>query len=170
LARGRAGQAQVAPFHGSHGTSRRRGRSNGFQIDGIDSQSVKNMLDTLPKWRAAVLVGAITLSTVGCDSHHDADPAQPSRLASAAVAAKSGAAAAVGTDQAVEDSSLTTTVRAAIFADKQLQSQHIKVESEDAAVTLTGVIDSQSLRERAVEIAGSVDGVAQVQDRLRVRD
>ena len=127
------------------------------------------MLDTLPKWRAAVLVGAITLSTVGCDSHHDADPAQPSRLASAAVAAKSGAAA-VGTDQAVEDSSLTTTVRAAIFADKQLQSQHIKVESEDAAVTLTGVIDSQSLRERAVEIAGSVDGVAQVQDRLRVRD
>ena len=36
-------------------------------------------------------------------------------------------------------------------------------------MTLTGVIDSQSLRERAVEIAGSVDGVAQVQDRLRVR-
>lgn len=128
------------------------------------------MIDTSPKWRAAVVVAAMTLSTVGCDSHHDVDPAQPSPLASAAVAAKSGDDAAVGTDQAVEDSSLTVTVRAAILADKLLQSQHIKVESEDAAVTLTGVVDSQPLRERAVEIAGSVDGVAQVQDRLQVRN
>ncbi len=128
------------------------------------------MLDTAPKWRAAVVVAAVALFTVACDSHHDADPAQPSRIASAAVAAKSGSDAGVGTDQAVEDSSLTTTVRSAIFADKQLQAQHIKVETEDAAVTLTGVVDSPSLRERAVEIAGSVDGVAQVQDRLRVRN
>ena len=127
------------------------------------------MIDTVSKWRIAVVLAAALLAA-GCDSHHDADPAQPSRLASAAVAAKSGEGAALGTDQAVEDSSLMRTVSAAIFADKQLQSQHIKVESEDAAVTLTGEVDSQSLRERAVEIAGSVDGVAQVQDRLRVRN
>ena len=51
----------------------------------------------------------------------------------------------------------------------QLQSQQIVVEIEDAAVTLRGTVDSQSLRERAVDLAGSVDGVAQVQDRLEVR-
>jgi hyperosmotically inducible protein len=98
------------------------------------------------------------------------DTAQQLKIASAGVAAKSGHDAAVGSDRVVEDSSLTVTVRSAIFADKSLQSQHIKVETEDAAVTLTGVVDSPALRERAVEIASSVDGVAQVDDRLRVRN
>jgi hyperosmotically inducible protein len=127
------------------------------------------MLDTFPKWRAAVVVAAVSLFTVGCDSHHDADAAQPSRIASAAVAAKSKDEAP-GTDQAVEDSNLTVVVRAAIFADKKLQSQHIKVETEDGAVTLIGVVDSPELKERAVELASTVDGVTQVQDRLRVRN
>ena len=88
------------------------------------------MLDTLPKWRAAVLVGAITLSTAGCDSHHGTRTPRSRRGSPPRRSRRSSdAAAAVGTDQAVEDSSLTTTVRAAIFADKQLQSQHIKVEA-----------------------------------------
>ena len=104
----------------------------------------------------------------GCDTHHDADTAQQLKIASAAVAAKSDDEAP-GTDQAVEDSSLTVTVRAAIFADPQLQSQHIKVITEDAAVTLKGHVDSPALRDRAIEIASSVDGVTQVQDRLKVR-
>jgi osmotically-inducible protein OsmY len=38
-----------------------------------------------------------------------------------------------------------------------------------AAVTLTGTVDSQALRERAIQLAGSVNGVAQMQDRLEVR-
>ena len=60
-------------------------------------------------------------------------------------------------------------MRAAIFADPQLQSQHIVVQTEDAAVTLKGYVDSPALRDRAIEIASSVDGVTQVEDRLKVR-
>ena len=127
------------------------------------------MIETSSKWSVAAFIAAAVLAA-GCDSRHEMDTAQQLKIASAAVAAKSGDDAAVGSDQVVEDSSLTVTVRSAIFADKNLQSQHIKVETEDAAVTLTGVVDSQALRERAVEIAGSVDGVAQVEDRLRVRN
>jgi hyperosmotically inducible protein len=127
------------------------------------------MSDTLSKWRVATLLAAVTLFTVGCDSRHDAGAAQQLRIAATGIAAKSGEDDAVGTDQAVEDSSLTVTVRAAIFADPKLQSQHIKVVTEDAAVTLRGHVDSPALRDRAIEIASSVDGVTQVQDRLKVR-
>lgn len=126
------------------------------------------MIYRFPKWRVITLLAATTLLMVGCDSRHDADTAQQVKIASAAVAAK-GDDEAPGTDQAVEDSSLTIMVRAAIFADLKLQSQHIVVETEDAAVTLKGHVDSPALRDRAIEIASSVDGVAQVQDRLKVR-
>jgi hyperosmotically inducible protein len=125
------------------------------------------MLGTCSKWSAAVLL-AVVLSSAGCDIHNDADTARPMKLASASAAAKTGEGAA-GTDQSVEDSKLTIMVRAAIAADKQLQSQHIKVDTEDAAVTLEGHVDSPALRDRAIEIASSVDGVAQVQDRLKIR-
>lgn len=126
------------------------------------------MIDTASKWRVAVALAAAALLAAGCDTHHDADTARQMKIASAAVAARSDNEAP-GTDQAVEDSSLTVTVRAAIFADPTLQSQHIKVITEDAAVTLRGHVDSPALRDRAIQIASSVDGVAQVQDRLRVR-
>jgi osmotically-inducible protein OsmY len=126
------------------------------------------MIGTLSRWRIAVLLAAVVLLPAGCDTHRDAVNAQQLKIASAAVAAK-GDAEPPGTDQAVEDSSLTTMVRAAIFADPELQTQHIKVITEDAAVTLKGHVDSPSLRDRAIRIASLVDGVAQVQDRLKVR-
>ncbi len=126
------------------------------------------MVDTASRWCIAVLLAAVALLPAGCDTHRDADPAQQLKLASAAVAAK-GDEEPPGTDQAVEDSSLTVVVRAAIFSDPKLQSQHIVVVTEDGAVTLKGHVDSPALRDRAIEIASSVDGVTQVDDRLKVR-
>jgi len=147
-------------------TGRGRIDSDGRQV------SVRNkrgtMSNTFSKLRSAALLAAVALAATGCDPGGDAESAQSVQTGSAAVIAKGGDDA-FGTDQSVEDSDLTTKVREAIFADARLQSQHIEVETEDAAVTLTGVVDSPSLRERAVELAGSVDGVAQVQDRLKVR-
>ena len=125
------------------------------------------MIDLIAKTRVAILLTAAALIGAACDSHHDAQIPRPLELAAAAVAAKS-AEGSVGTEQTVEDSELTTTVRKAIAADPQLQSQPIVVETEDAAVTLTGKVDSPSLRDRAVQLAGSIDGVAQVEDRLEV--
>ncbi len=125
------------------------------------------MLETSSKWRVAAVIAAAALLAAGCDTH-EPNTAQQMKLASAGMAAKNDLEAP-GTEQAVEDSSLTVTVRAAIFADPQLQSQHIVVQTEDAAVTLKGYVDSPALRDRAIEIASSVDGVTQVEDRLKVR-
>ena len=106
------------------------------------------MTDTFSKSQIAALLVAAMLGATGCDTHGDADNGRPLQIAAAGIAAKSGESAA-GTDQSVEDSQLTTLVRDAISADRQLQSQDIDVETEDGAVTLTGVVDSTSLRERA---------------------
>ena len=127
------------------------------------------MTDTFSKSQIAALLVAAMLGATGCDTHGDADNGRPLQIAAAGIAAKSGESAA-GTDQSVEDSQLTTLVRDAISADRQLQSQDIDVETEDGAVTLTGVVDSPSLRERAVELAGHVDGVTDVTDKLEVRN
>jgi hyperosmotically inducible protein len=126
------------------------------------------MSDTFPNLRVAVLLAAAVLSAAGCGPRSDADIARTLQVASAGNVAKGGEDA-IGTYQTVEDSELTTSVRAAILADPQLQSQYIVVDTEDAAVTLTGIVDSPALRERAVQLAGSIDGVAQVLDKLQVR-
>lgn len=127
------------------------------------------MSDTISKLQIAALLAAMVLWAAGCDTHGDADNGRPLQIVAAGIAAKSGENDA-GTDQSVEDSQLTTLVREAIAADRQLQSQDIDVETEDGAVKLTGVVDSTSLRERAVELAGRIDGVAEVTDKLEVRN
>lgn len=126
------------------------------------------MLDTQPNPRIAILLAAAALAAVACTLRDDASVAQQWRGSFAGIAAKADEPA-IGTDEAVEDSELTAKVREAILADPQLQSQHVDVKTEDAAVTLTGTVDSEPLRDRAVQLAGSVDGVVQVQDRLDVR-
>jgi hyperosmotically inducible protein len=126
------------------------------------------MNDTLSKLGMAAVLAAAGLLAAGCDEINDASTLGQRQGTTASVVAK-GSAEAIGSDEAVEDSELTTKVNEAILADTQLQSQQVEVNTEDSAVTLTGTVDSQSLRERAVQLAGSVNGVVQVQDRLEVR-
>jgi osmotically-inducible protein OsmY len=116
----------------------------------------------------AVLLATAALLTTACGPARDAEAVAKTHAAAAGFASKGGKSA-IGTDQSIEDSELAAKVGAAILADPQLGSQHIIVEADDAAVTLTGNVDSAALRERAVELAGSVEGVAQVQDRLEPR-
>jgi hyperosmotically inducible protein len=127
------------------------------------------MIDTFPSVRVVVMLAAAALLAAGCDPRNDAATLAQWHGATAAAMAN-GVAGALGTDESVEDSELTAKVREAILADPQLQSQQIDVDTEDAAVTLKGTVESPSLRERAVQLAGAVDGVAQVQDKLEVRD
>jgi hyperosmotically inducible periplasmic protein len=128
----------------------------------------KNMLDTFRRLSLAALLAAVGLLAAGCDQRHDATAgARPPRAIAGVVS--NGDVQAAGTDEAVEDSELTTKVREAIRADPQLQSQEIDVDAKDSAVTLTGIVDSPPLRERAIELASTIHGVVQVQDDLKVR-
>ena len=126
------------------------------------------MNSTFPGLGIAILLAAAALLAAGCGQRNDVRTLGQPQGTMTSVTAK-GDAEVIGTDQAIEDSEVTTKVREAILADPLLQSQHIDVETEDSAVTLTGSVDSPALRERAVQLAGSVNGVVQVQEKLEVR-
>ena len=67
---------------------------------------------------------------------------------------------------AVDDAAITAKVKTAILAEPGLKATEINVDTKDAVVTLTGTVPSAPLKDRAKEIASSVNGVRSVQDNL----
>ena len=104
--------------------------------------------------RAVVLLAMAALLTTACGPGRDAEAVARTHAAVPGFVSKGGESA-IGTDESIEDSDLASKVRAAILSDPRLGSQNIVVEADDGAVTLTGVVDSPALRERAEELAGS---------------
>ena len=68
----------------------------------------------------------------------------------------------------VDDSTITTTVKAKLFDDELLSGFAISVETFEGAVTLTGAVDSQKKKDRATEVARSVKGVKKVNNLLKI--
>lgn len=68
--------------------------------------------------------------------------------------------------EVIDDASVTTRVKAALLAEKDVNSFDIKVVSFDGTVQLSGFVDSQWQIERAGQIANSVDGVQHVKNNL----
>ena len=66
------------------------------------------------------------------------------------------------------DAAVTTSVQAKYFADATVKGHQIDVDAEKGVVTLTGTVDNDAQKARAVQLAQQVDGVTRVEDRLRV--
>jgi osmotically-inducible protein OsmY len=126
------------------------------------------MIDISRQSRVAVLLVAAALAAAGCDQRNSFDTVGQTVGGAVDRIAGKADAAARGTDVSVEDAELAAKVGAAIFAEPDLQSQHIDVDTHDSVVTLGGTVDAPSLRERAIEIAGAVEGVLEVRDKLEV--
>jgi hyperosmotically inducible protein len=73
-----------------------------------------------------------------------------------------------GTGAAIDDATITTRVKTAILNDSAVGGQKIDVDTSNRVVTLSGEVVTQADRDRAVKIARSVDGVADVKDSLQV--
>ncbi|WP_310600541.1 BON domain-containing protein [Desulfobulbus sp.] len=69
----------------------------------------------------------------------------------------------------VDDAGITTEVKAALFADKDLSSIAISVETFQGEVVLTGAVDSKAESRKAESIARSVKGVARVKNLLKIK-
>lgn len=74
-----------------------------------------------------------------------------------------------GTGEYIDDSVITTKVKAAIFAESTLSSAEINVETFKGTVQLSGFVSSQADISRAVEIAKSVEGVSAVKNSMQVK-
>jgi osmotically-inducible protein OsmY len=69
----------------------------------------------------------------------------------------------------VDDSTITTKVKAAILNDPALKVFQINVETFKAEVQLSGFVDSAQNVKRAGEVARSVKGVKSVKNSLIVK-
>jgi len=69
----------------------------------------------------------------------------------------------------VDDATITTKVKAALFDDPGVKSMQISVETMQNVVQLSGFVDSAQTKARAGELARSVTGVREVKNDLVVR-
>ena len=83
-------------------------------------------------------------------------------LASAAPAADRSAG------QVVEDTKITTVVKAKLVADKLSNLTHVSVETKNGVVTLNGEVETEPQKAHAGDLARRADGVQQVVNNIRV--
>jgi hyperosmotically inducible periplasmic protein len=125
-----------------------------------------------------VLLAAVSLGLIGvaaCDQPTPAESAgkkidqamekMSQKVEQTAERAKEQATRA---GQAIDDVTITAAVKAAILAEPGLKVMKIDVHTRDGTVTLTGSTDSQERLERATTVAGSVEGVKLVDNRIAV--
>jgi hyperosmotically inducible protein len=67
------------------------------------------------------------------------------------------------------DVGLTGLVKTKLAADTHVKASEITVETTDGIVTLTGNVDTQEARDRAVQLAKETSGVHGVKDMISVR-
>ncbi len=74
-----------------------------------------------------------------------------------------------GTGGYIDDSVITTKVKAAIFNEPGLKSMEINVETYKGVVQLSGFVSSQADINKAVEVARGVKGVTAVKNEMRLK-
>ena len=74
-----------------------------------------------------------------------------------------------GTGEYIDDSVITTKVKAEILKDEALKSSEINVETFKGVVQLSGFVSSQTAINRAVEVARSVQGATSVKNDMHVK-
>jgi hypothetical protein len=72
-----------------------------------------------------------------------------------------------GADSSNNDRAITARVQEKLNSDSQLMGSGIMVETKDGEVTLKGFVNSNADYTRAGKLAGYVDGVKQVDNKLK---
>jgi osmotically-inducible protein OsmY len=74
------------------------------------------------------------------------------------------------TSCAVTDAGITTNVKAKFLADEVVKSSQIDVATKSGIVTLTGNVDSEEAKKKALELAKATTGVKDVVDMISARE
>ena len=74
-----------------------------------------------------------------------------------------------GTGEYVDDTVITTKVKAAIFNDPSLKVAEINVETFKGVVQLSGFVSSPASISKATEVTRAVSGVKSVKNDIRVK-
>lgn len=101
----------------------------------------------LSKYLSALFLAVALVSVVGCASTSKQE----------------------GTGEYIDDSVITTKVKAAIFNEPSLKTMEINVETFKGVVQLSGFVSSRAAETKAVEVARSVKGVTSVKNDMRLK-
>lgn len=66
----------------------------------------------------------------------------------------------------IDDTTITTKVKSALLAEKDVNSYDIQVETFNGTVQLAGFVDSQWQIDKAAQVASAVQGVQHVKNNL----
>ena len=69
----------------------------------------------------------------------------------------------------IDDTVITTKVKAAILKEDTLKSSEINVETYNGVVQLSGFVSSEADIATAAKVAGQVDGVTSVKNDMRLK-
>jgi hypothetical protein len=77
-------------------------------------------------------------------------------------------AAAKQAKDALEDGALTAKIKSKMTLDDTIRASRINVDTLDRVVTLTGSVETEAQRQRALQLARETNGVRNVIDQLSV--
>jgi hyperosmotically inducible protein len=80
------------------------------------------------------------------------------------------AAAAIAAGCGPTDAGIDTKVRTNLTVDETVKAAQIDVGVQKKVVTLSGTVDTPAVKERAVTLARGTDGVADVVDKITVKE
>ena len=72
--------------------------------------------------------------------------------------------------EALNDGSLTAKIKAKMVLDDSVNAREINVDTVDGVVTISGRVQSDAARNRALQLARETQGVRRVVDRVTVGD
>lgn len=101
----------------------------------------------LSKYLSTIFLAVLMLTAVGCASTTKQE----------------------GTGEYIDDSVITTKVKAAILNEPMLKVAEINVETFKGAVQLSGFVSSPAAMNKAVEVTRHVGGVKSVKNDMRVK-
>lgn len=101
----------------------------------------------LSKYLSTFFLAVLLVTTVGCAS----------------------TAKQEGTREYVDDTVITTKVKAAIFNEPKLKTLEINVETFKDVVQLSGFVSSQATINKAIQVTRTVKGVVSVKNDMRIK-
>jgi len=116
----------------------------------------------------AALMASVGLVTAGCGDRSAERVGEKIDRTTSQVAAKTEAAADKATAK-MGDAAITGSVKTALIAEPNLSALKIDVDTMNGVVTLTGTVDNNDQKSRAVSIAQGVSGVSSVKDNLTTK-
>jgi hyperosmotically inducible protein len=142
----------------------------GSDIDVDTNAGIVSLTGTVPSEAGRTRAMAIAKATDGVRNVVDKLQVAPAAGSTARDAGDSAAAAARAAGRSVNDGWIKSKIYAQFLADWNLfEDSDIDVDVTKGAVVLSGSVESEAARARAVALAKQTDGVTSVKDTLKVQ-